>query len=101
MDRNIMLGAMMLLAGTAAVALLNLKRNRRFKVRPLNRNKKFSVYNNLLEYAKTQDREQFFKYTRMSPEMFDHLLKYIEPYIKKDPSKLPIKPGQRLAITLQ
>ncbi|KAG5894865.1 hypothetical protein JTB14_023714 [Gonioctena quinquepunctata] len=40
-DRNIKLGAMMLLmAGTAVVALLQEKRKRRFKVRLLNRDKK-------------------------------------------------------------
>lgn len=109
MDNNtdntliIMTGMLLLLSSTAVVMRKTIFRSkRRYKVRPMNlRNRKNSVYENLLNYAKNNDREQFFKYTRMSPEMFEHLLTLIGPYLRRDPSKLPIAPGQRLAITLQ
>ena len=46
------------------------------------------------------DREQFFRYCRMSPESFDHL---VAPYVKKSKTKFrdPISPVVRLAITLR
>lgn len=90
-----------LLLSTGAYFLLNHSRHRRFKIRPVNRNRKqLNVFDNLLLFMKNNDRDQFFKYTRMSPEMFDYLLNLIKPFIQKDPTKCPIETGQRLAITL-
>lgn len=51
---------------------------------------------------KSNDREQFFKYTRMSVASFNKLLKMVTPLIRKR-VVLPdaISAEERLAITLQ
>ncbi|KAJ8913057.1 hypothetical protein NQ315_006558, partial [Exocentrus adspersus] len=59
-----------------------------------------SVYGLLVKYAQKDDKEQFFKYTRMAPDLFDYLLSLIECHLQKDPIKNPVSPNQRLAITL-
>ena len=45
----------------------------------------------------------FQKYTQISPERFDHLLKLAEPLISKQVPNFqkPISAGKRLSITLQ
>lgn len=97
------MGCMLLIATTFfATGIIKKRKHRRFKIRPMNRNRReTSVYKNIIQYAEQNDREQFFKYTRMSPEMFRYVLSLIEPFIQRSPRIDSICPGQRLAMTLQ
>ncbi|KAL1488582.1 hypothetical protein ABEB36_015045 [Hypothenemus hampei] len=78
------------------------RRKRRYKVKPINRQRKlYGQYEKLFKNMKENDPEQFFKYTRLSSEQFDFLLALIDPHIKKNKSKNPLSPSHRLSITLQ
>ena len=47
------------------------------------------------------DHESFYKYFRMTPERFDHLLLLVGPMLtKKSLYREPISAGERLAVTL-
>ncbi|KAJ8913796.1 hypothetical protein NQ315_002702 [Exocentrus adspersus] len=55
--------------------LLTKKRLRRYGVRPINRaRKQKGMFANLCTTMLKEDHEMFFKYTRMNPNMFLHLL---------------------------
>ena len=75
------------------------KTKHKFWISPLN------VERSLLPYfllARENDRFTFFKYTRMSPERFDHLLSLIRPKIEKEYKvRPPISAEERLAATLR
>ncbi|CAH1366277.1 unnamed protein product [Tenebrio molitor] len=43
----------------------------------------------------------FFRYTRMSPDQFDHLLTLVGPQLRKHSQLEAIEPGHRLAVTLR
>lgn len=78
------------------------RRNRRFKIRPINRQRNtHSQFHFYLRVMENMDNEQFFKYTRMSPELFNDLVELVYPYLVKDPRGDPISVKQRLVITLQ
>ena len=48
------------------------------------------------------DHESFYKYFRMTPERFDHLLLLVGPMLtKKSLYREPISAGERLAVTLR
>lgn len=91
--------------GAAATALsvdVKKRKIRRFKTRPMNRKRnEHSVFIKIVEFAEKHDTEQFFKYTRMTPELFHKLLDLVGPFLQKDKTKNPISPKQRLALTLQ
>lgn len=74
---------------------------RRFKVRPINTARKrmggFQYYKNM----KTWDKEQFFKYTRMTHIAFEKLLQLIKSQIQRQLRSDGISPEERLVITLQ
>ena len=61
------------------------------------------VYNNLVQEMRLGDRESYFRYMRMSPDRFEHLLSLIEPLVKKETTNFrePISAGERLSITLR
>ena len=69
------------------------KRARRCWVSSLNQERELlgAFYSTVLP-ARIQDRFFFFKYLRISPERFDHLLQLVRP---------PIPPNERLAATLR
>ncbi|KAI4456199.1 hypothetical protein MML48_8g00008264 [Holotrichia oblita] len=46
------------------------------------------------------DFKQFFKYTRMTLDVFEELLKLVKENLQKTPSKKPLSPAHRLLITL-
>lgn len=80
------------------------KRHRRFGVRPMNKNRdREGFFVTLIQDMRTKekDHEMFFRYTRMTPHLFDYLLQLVEPYLKKDATKYHISPSQRLMITVQ
>ena len=61
------------------------------------------VYNNLVQEMRLGDRESYFRYMRMSPDRFEHLLSLIEPLVKKETTNFrePISASERLSITLR
>lgn len=105
-DEHIMelMGAFLILLTTTALTtgVLKKARHRRYKIRPMNRNRdRVSVYENIIKFAASNDVEQFFKYTRMTPKMFEYILRLVTPYIERRAAVDMICPSQRLAMTLQ
>ena len=79
------------------------KTKRKFRISPLNLERSLlGAYNSTFLLARENDRFTFFKYTRMSPERFDHLLSsLIRPKIEKRYKVCPpISTEERLAATL-
>ena len=77
---------------------------RRFWVRPIfTARKTYGCYHTLVQELRLGDREWYFKFIRMSPERFEHLLSLVAPRISKQKTKLrePIGPAERLCITLR
>ena len=73
-------------------------------MRPIFRGREtFGCYHTLVQELSLGDREWCFKFIRMSPEQFEHLLSLVAPCIFKQKMKLrePIGPAERLCITLQ
>ncbi|KMQ86318.1 nuclease harbi1-like protein [Lasius niger] len=57
---------------------------------------------NLVVEMQITDREKFFNYFRMTPEIFEELLTLVGPRIqKKDVCRIPISPRIRLQLTLR
>ena len=57
---------------------------------------------NLYRELPADDRENYFRYLRMSKERFDHLLTLFRPYLLRESSRrVPVCPGVRLVITLR
>ena len=56
----------------------------------------------LLKHYLKKDRELFFRFMRMTPERFEHLLGLVQPRIEKQDTNFhrAIKPAARLALTL-
>lgn len=99
-DRIIFMGSFLCL-----YLLLNqkIRNNRICKTRPINRQRKqHGFFKSYFLPMKSNDREQFFKYTRMSVASFNKLLEMVTPLIRKR-VVLPdaISAEERLAITLQ
>ena len=61
------------------------------------------AYNTLVQEMRTEDREEHFRFFRMSPERFDHLLSLVSPYITKKNTNFrkAISAAERLAVTLR
>ena len=79
-------------------------KGRRFWVRAIFRQRqRFDCYHTLVQELRLGDREWHFKFIRMSPERFEHLLRLIAPHISKKKTKLrnPIGPAERLYLTLR
>lgn len=78
------------------------RRPRRYKVRPLNRNreKKSFFYVRFLP-MKANDPYKFYEYTRMTVQLFHKLLTMIEPRLTKTEFGNPICEEERLAVTIQ
>ncbi|XP_011858423.1 PREDICTED: uncharacterized protein LOC105555977, partial [Vollenhovia emeryi] len=69
--------------------------------RPLNNNfHRLGDFTQLFQELKTSDHEEFFNYTRMTPDQFDWLLEKTSPYLIKHSMRRPFPPELRLAITL-
>ena len=75
----------------------------KFWISPLNVERfLLGAYNSKFLLARENDNFTFFKYTRMSPERFDHLLSLIQPKIEKEYKvRPPISVEERLAATLR
>ena len=78
------------------------KQARRYWVRDILRHREgFGTFHTLFEEL-THDREYFFRFLRMTPERFDHLLGLVRPKIEKNNTNFrkAIKAEERLALTL-
>lgn len=88
------------LAAYMAKKLVKKKRNYNRFVN--SRRQKFGEYFNLIQEIRSSDPEIHFQYFRMSKELFDVLLEYVETYISHSKNHaLPISPAERLAVTLR
>eukprot|EP00794_Sanderia_malayensis_P014938 gene14938-16478_t len=60
-------------------------------------------FHTLLQELRLHDREYYFRYMRMSPERFEHLLHLVAPFIKKKKcnSRRTISPAEQLAVTIR
>ena len=59
-------------------------------------------YHTLVREMRENDHESFYRYFRMTPGRFDHLLSLVGPMLsKKSLYREPIGPGERLAVTLR
>lgn len=79
-------------------------KRRRFWVRAIFRQRqRYGCYHTLVQELRLGDREWHFKFIRMSPERFEHLLSLVAPHISKQKTKLrnPIGPAERLYLTLR
>jgi len=82
------------------------QRVRRFKARPINRKQSWdqhghfaSLVNDMLN--KERDFEQYFKYTWMTPDLFNYLLEIVQSALQKDVTKNLLSPAHRLTMTLK
>jgi len=74
--------------------------NRKYWVRPINLRRPLQGdYDNLLQEMKA-DPYMFFKYTRMSINVFNYFLEIMKPFLIKK-SHRALVPEQRLALTLR
>ena len=82
---------------------MNGKYRKRFWVRPiLQQRKQQGEYFNFVREMQMADHESFFKYFRMSPHLFENLLRLVAPMIlKSDQKREPISPAERLSVTLR
>ncbi|KAK3910285.1 Aurora kinase, partial [Frankliniella fusca] len=75
---------------------------RRWHVRPsLLQRKVFGAWYSLIPIMKEVDRDEYFRFMRMTPECFDWLVERISPIIQKTSIRESISPGERLAVTLR
>ena len=79
------------------------KTKRKFWISPLNlEHSLLGAYNSTFLLARENDRFNFFKYTRMSPERFNHLLSSIRSTIEKEYKvRPPISAEEQLPATLR
>ena len=79
------------------------KQRKRFWIRDIyKKREKFGAFNTLFEELKA-DREYFFRYLRMTPDRFGHLLSLVRPKIEKQNTNFrkSIPAESRLALTLR
>lgn len=76
--------------------------NRRWYVRPINKNRRYQgEYNNLFrELKKSKDIRMFFEYSRMRFSHFDQLVQLVKPQVTKK-SQRALVPEERLIIALR
>lgn len=79
-------------------------RKKRTWVRKINIERRLKgEYHALIQEMRLSDHESFYKYFRMVPSRFDHLLSLVGPAITRQQTNFrsPISPGERLAVTLR
>ena len=80
------------------------QRTKRFWIREyLKKRKNYGQFHTLFSELRLSDREYFFRYIRISPERFEHLLSLVAAYIQNKAcrSRDPISPAERLVVTLR
>ena len=76
---------------------------RRFWVRKIfQERKKYGLYHILTDELRLFDKEYFFRFVRMTPQRFEHLLSLVGPHLQQTTSKMrePISSTERLVLTL-
>ncbi|XP_037581495.2 uncharacterized protein LOC119464548 [Dermacentor silvarum] len=78
------------------------RRRRRWWVRPVFMHRKEEgLYYTAMRRMREGDHDFFFKFYRMTPQMFDALLSFVVDDLKREyVVREPLEPGERLAITL-
>ena len=80
------------------------RRKKRAWVRKINikRHEK-GEYRALIQEMRLSDQDSYYKYFRMTPPRFDHLLSLVGPAVTRQMTNFrsPISPGERLALTLR
>ncbi|XP_034234424.1 putative nuclease HARBI1 [Thrips palmi] len=61
----------------------------------------YGAWFTLIPVLREFDKDEYFKFMRMTPEAFDWLLERVSPLIVKRSNRPAICPGQRLAVTLR
>ena len=82
----------------------NRRRLPRYWVRPsFQKREQFGCFHTLFQELRENDRENFFRYCRMSPESFDYIAYMVESKIRKKTTnfRVPISPEERLTVTLR
>ena len=77
---------------------------RRFWVRKIfQERKKYGLYHILTDELRLFDKEYFFRFVRMTPQRFEHLLSLVGPHLQQTTTKMrePISPAERLVLTLR
>ena len=77
---------------------------RRFWVRKIfQERKKYGLYHILTDELRLFDKEYFFRFVRMTPQRFEHLLSLVGPHLQRTTTKMrePISPAERLVLTLR
>ena len=80
------------------------KRKRRCWVRPLwQKRKEQGIFHNLVQEMQLFDHFMYFKYFRMTPAMFEKLLRFVAPEITKIKTNFrePLPPALKLAVSLR
>lgn len=83
----------------------NSTKRRKFWVNPLNtekRRREQGDHWNLIPEMRKYNESRFTEHLRMTPQIFDKLLRLVAPLITKNSMyRLPIDPGTRLEVTLR
>jgi len=75
-------------------------KNRRWWVRPMNLLRDDLHFSTFVEELKN-DADLFFRYTRMTLEIYNNLLEKLSPFLVKTSFRKPLTPEQRFLITLR
>ena len=69
----------------------------------LPRKKKYGLYHILTDELRLFDKEYFFRFVRMTPQRFEHLLSLVGPHLQRTTTKMrePIFPAERIVFTLR
>lgn len=99
---NYLIAAAILILGAAHIAGSTIRKTRRWKTRPLYATRfKNGFYRSTFLQMKANDPDQFFKYTRMSVEVFDLFCNQLKKTLLKRRISDQICPEEKIAITLQ
>lgn len=102
MDRRKLLGAFGLtICAYLALKMKKKRQTRRFKIRPINRQRSDKGPVHYYTKIKSLDPAQFFKLTRMTNAVFEKLHLKVASFIKKQKRTDGISSEDRLVITLQ
>ena len=77
---------------------------RRFWVRKIfQEREKYGLYHILTDELRLFDKEYFFRFVRMTPQRFEHLLSLVGTHLQRTTTKMrePISPAERLVLTLR
>ena len=77
---------------------------RRFWVRKIfQERKKYGLYHILTDELRLFDKEYFFRFVRMTPQRFEHLLSLVGPHLQRTTTQMrePISPVERLVLALR